>query len=804
MYRLFTMLLLLAATAYAGATMHFKKGWQLAGAPAKIDNISVFAPMAEIVWAFDNETGKWKGYSPDANLTRKMEEKGIRPLDRLDAYSAFWIKSSKAWTLSLPEGDVPDPEKAALLHLKKGWNLVSLPDITVVDPGLFKGMKLWKYDGTWQTGSDSGLPVPGAESIATGEGFWLYSDRTREIDIPVASSALHTFKDRGEMEAFIRKMVRQKRGGYYDGPVPLPMTIAESDYSADGGKESGATDATGTNVQETGVDESDILKHDRRTLFFYDREAKQIHVYTFANLVAGDSAPVSNIEMPDTLQAMYLDGDRLAVVSREMRYYIFADTAEKTSIMPPEYPPQSFKLRLYDVSDPKNIKNVSETGIEGDYMESRLKDGTLYIVSSFTPRIVFDYPVIYPDTDCTRPPIQVEPQKTAFSQVYERNECDLYRYDENGTAWRYDYDHPVIRSEHLVPRIGDRDYVLPTRLYAPYKLDQEYAITSIGAFDIRSGKLERQIAYIGSAFTRYASAQAFYLAATQYPRVYDFRHTAERTAVYKFALDDNLSYRGRGFVDGRVLGQYSLSEYRKILRVATTSGNTWSPEGTDNAVFTLGEKGDGLLSVLGGVKGLGEKGERIRAVRFVGDKAFVVTFRQTDPFYTLDLSDPAAPAVVGKLKIKGFSEYLHPVDENRILSIGRDADAEGRQRGLQVQLFDISDFSRPKLADKITVGDHGTYSEAEHNPRAFAYRESDGLFGFPLYNYGRNRYGVGFDIYQIDGLSLRHITELNATADNRWYSYEGRGVIFDFNAVTYGALFKGSRVLLKPLQGDRP
>ena len=395
--------------------------------------------------------------------------------------------------------------------------------------------------------------------------------------------------------------------------------------------------------------------------------------------------------------------------------------------------------------------------------------------------------------------------ETRLDKLYRENECYRYSYDSNGTAWQYDYEHPVIKSEYLVPRYTRgteaHDYVTPQYFYAPYKLDQEYGITAIGAFDMQTGALKQNVAYIGQAWTQYASANALYLGATSYPRYYDYIHYTERTALYKFTLDDNLSYRARGFVEGRVLSQYSLSEYNDTLRVAATTGFSWRSDDTDNRVYTLRENGNEALDIVGSVKGLGEPGERIRAVRFTGDKAFVVTFRQTDPFYTLDLSDPTAPKVVGELKINGFSEYLHPVDENRILSIGRDADANGRQQGLQVQLFDISDFAHPLLADKLTVGNSQTYSEAEHNPRAFAYRGSDELFGFPIYSYGRDGGSVGFDIYKIDKLKLSHRTLLDEKADG-WYGYEGRGIIFDFDSKTYGALFKGSHVLIRPIKGE--
>ncbi len=835
MQRIILFLFLTATVLFADTALQFKAGWQLVGTPLSIGDLSVFDKKAKILWAYDAGSQQWKGYSPDGEVRDKLDAAGIAPLSRLDAFDAFWINSESAWTLTFKNSETANvPGHGARLKLAEGWNLVSLPDASIIDSALFAGMKLWKYRETeWQSNLGD-VPFPDVKTVAAGEGFWLYSDENRTIDISKAASALHTFDSIEAMKAFIREMVFQNRHGYYDG-LPVRPLLKNDDFSGttpETAADDGASDATTTNVQEAGIDESDILKHDGKTIFFYDRHSKRIRVYDFASIVSGDIKEKSGIDLGGELQAMYLDGDRLVTVTQEIRYYILDTAVSEGSgaaqIMPPQpMEPPHFTVTFYDVSDPADIRELSRTVIDGTYMESRRKSDTLYLISSFPPQIIYDYPVIHPDTNCSAiyralggapsytggvvcssdgECVKYPDNETRLDRLYRENGCYRYSYDNNGTAWQYDYEHPVIRSENLVPRYTqgseEHDYVTPKRLYAPYKLDQEYSITSIGAFDMRTGAMKQQVAYIGQAWTQYASANALYLGATSYPLYYDYIRYSERTALYKFALDDNLSYRARGFVEGRVLSQYSLSEYNGTLRVAATTGFSWRSDDTDNRVYTLRENGSEGLDIAGSVRGLGEPGEQIRAVRFAGDKAFVVTFRQTDPFYTLDLSDPNAPKVVGELKINGFSEYLHPVDKNRILSIGRDADANGRQLGLQVQLFDLSDFAHPVLADKITFGDRHTYSEAEHNPRAFAYRGSDGLFGFPFHSFSNGiAPRVGFDIYRLEGLKLSHRILLDGNADG-WYSDEGRGIIFDFGGQTYGALFKGSHVLVSPIPGE--
>lgn len=169
----------------------------------------------------------------------------------------------------------------------------------------------------------------------------------------------------------------------------------------------------------------------------------------------------------------------------------------------------------------------------------------------------------------------------------------------------------------------------------------------------------------------------------------------EHTDVHAFDIGGTKAaeYLASGRIDGQLLNQYSMSDRDGRLRIATTvsSGTTG---GTDSRVTVLAPDGRTLVEV-GSVGGLGV-GETIRSVRFVDDLAYVVTFRQTDPFYVIDLSDPTAPRKLGELKVPGFSAYLHPVGEDRVLGVGSDADAEGRITGAKVSLYDVADPLAPK------------------------------------------------------------------------------------------------------------
>jgi hypothetical protein len=203
------------------------------------------------------------------------------------------------------------------------------------------------------------------------------------------------------------------------------------------------------------------------------------------------------------------------------------------------------------------------------------------------------------------------------------------------------------------------------------------------------------------------------------------------TQIFKF--DTSGSGRPRfaaaGSVRGWTINQYALSEWDGRLRVATTEDRARAGrDASVSTVYALRQDGARLI-VEGSVTGLG-KGERIHAVRFAGPVAYVVTFRQTDPLYTVDLTNPARPRVTGELKIPGYSAYLHPIGGGRLIGVGQDATTTGRTRGTQVSLFDVSNLENPRRLAQHRV-EFG-HSAAEFDPHAFLYWPADRLLVVPL------------------------------------------------------------------------
>jgi hypothetical protein len=208
-----------------------------------------------------------------------------------------------------------------------------------------------------------------------------------------------------------------------------------------------------------------------------------------------------------------------------------------------------------------------------------------------------------------------------------------------------------------------------------------------------------------------------------------------RTALHAFDTSDpsRTTYRASGEVPGFLLSQWSLSESGGILRVASTETPPWfDPQaaGESESFVTTLEAQAGKLVTLGRVGGLG-RGQRIYAVRFAGDVAYVVTFKQVDPLYTLDLSNPRRPAVLGELEIEGYSAYLHPIGGDLLLGLGQDATADGRVSGTQLSLFDVANLRRPARLQHWTIGPSS--SEAEYDHHAFLYWAPTGLVVVPVY-----------------------------------------------------------------------
>jgi hypothetical protein len=215
-------------------------------------------------------------------------------------------------------------------------------------------------------------------------------------------------------------------------------------------------------------------------------------------------------------------------------------------------------------------------------------------------------------------------------------------------------------------------------------------------------------------------------------------------------------------VAGHLLNQFAMDEYEGFLRVATTTGTPWGGDGSESQVVVLAER-DGVLTQVGSVGNMGE-GERIYSVRFIGETGYVVTFRQVDPLYVLDLRDPERPVISGELKIPGYSAYLHPLGDGLLLGVGQDADSDGRVLGAKATMFDVSDPANPREIGSWSMRDG--YTDVEWDHLAFLAWAPEDIAVLPLSLWQEQFFGAVV-LKTDDGLRefgrIRHHREEGAT-----------------------------------------
>ncbi|MFA7242234.1 MAG: beta-propeller domain-containing protein [Sulfuricellaceae bacterium] len=812
----------MAASANDTLDIALKPGWNFIGLPRDIDARDLAATNA----AIGDVAVLRQGLIVNArwNDLKLLRGEGVA------------VYGNAASTLSLPlpaNARSSAPQRSDTLALQAGLNAVSLPVDATVSPRLFGDRAVLG----WENGGWSAYPnaaarrygygdAPPLKSLKAGQGFLVIGDAPLSGAVSDLASQLQPFAGESEMLAYLREQAKLRRSyaTVADNslnpvvapanddcrltPFPYPVTTLSPSTiipptAASSTTSSGATNTTSTNRQEQGVDESDIVKHNERYIFYTNARTKRILVTDFGALTQ-NGKPLGEISLGQcvTIEAMYLSGDRLAVVHGDGGDYwgMWSQSAYS-------YWNRSSRVDIFDVADPAKAQKIASLQLDGTVVDSRLLDSRLHLIVRYVPYLVVEYEKI---NACVNDGNRIcVPSGTVYSGSYYLCYPAAQAQEVSASCIVPDLDNPKFKEEKLVPQltdllIGERSPLFqPDKFYAPAKLDQNSNTISVLALDIGSGKLVDKVGLFGNLDTLYMSTENLYLVSAEYPRYFGWQVQADnetRSKVYRFSVGNTLDYTGSAFVDGTVLNQFSLGEHQGVLRIATTR-RFWDQDwrsNTENQVATLqGGKGDFVQAgVLGG---LGKPGETIRSARFLGDKGYLVTFRNTDPLYTLDLSDPKNPRKVGELTIPGYSSYLHPVDEQRLLSIGRDADSNGLTQGLLVQLFDIADFAHPKLADKRLYGTNWTTrSSAENDHKAFTYR-ADGLLAFDLESqecgvkdYWTCPTTTALKLLKVDGLSFKDAGEIKGSdLTGYYYNDKFRSLLFDYDGNTWAGFLKG-------------
>jgi uncharacterized secreted protein with C-terminal beta-propeller domain len=466
--------------------------------------------------------------------------------------------------------------------------------------------------------------------------------------------------------------------------VPPNAKVAPST----GGGSSGPSFST-TNNQEAGVDEPDVVKTDGQTLFAVANGRVD------AVAVGGDGAPrlLDALAVPNASQLL-LHGSRLVVISGGGPVPIGLAASAPVAFFRP-----TTTVTELDVGNPAAMKITRTLTIDGAFVDARQNRATARLVISSQPRAV---------------PLAGVRTKAA--------------------GW--------VPRRRFRSRLTGRHYVRAVAACTAIRHPVEFS--GLGMVTILTINLDHGLyaadsdALMADAQVVYGSTDALYVATQKWidPSLPVARVPArESTVIDRFDVTDpdRTTFSATGEVDGYLLNQFSLSEYKGDLRVATTSRPMWWEGGTPSASqsqVTVLRPAGGAVNKVGQVSGLG-KGQQIYSVRFVDDVGYVVTFRQIDPLYTIDLSNPAAPRVAGQLELEGYSSYLHPLGNGLLLGIGEAVRGGNRPAGTQIELFDVHDPANPQLAGRIALGDDAS-SPAQFDHHAFLYWPPTGLAVLPV------------------------------------------------------------------------
>jgi hypothetical protein len=476
-----------------------------------------------------------------------------------------------------------------------------------------------------------------------------------------------------------------------------------------------------TNVQVEGVDEPDVVKTDGERIVAVAEG--RLHLAS-----ATDNRLVDTLALPEGMYGaeLLLAGDRALVIAPNGYVGIepFAGAGAPAADIA-FAPPTGTLVAQVDIEG--GALALSDTFVlDGTYVSARMTDDVARLVLHADPQQRLPFVAPASPTEQAEEAAREHNRQVVedaapedFLPTWHRLGADGQRTDEGGAL------------------LGCEDAHAPNTFSG-------FGMVTVVSVDLSEGLAGGLASADGTGVlaggqTVYASHEHLYVAAPEWVD-WEALPEADRagaaddhgTDIHRFDISDPgaAAYDMSGHVDGTLLNQFAMDEHDGNLRVATTTGSPWvEDQGESESHVAVLAPGDGALTEVGRVSGLG-RGETIHSVRFTGDVGYVVTFEQTDPLYTVDLSDPAAPAVVGELKILGYSAYLHPIGDDLLVGVGQDATDEGRTLGTQVALFDVSDPAAPAQVAEATLP--GASSAAEWDHRAFLWWAEDGLVAVPV------------------------------------------------------------------------
>ena len=582
-------------------------------------------------------------------------------------------------------------------------------------------------------------------------------NQTNEDDKP---NTLKSFNSTEEIKEYLSKHQTSNSNEYY---MERSMDAAPVEEAAQAKGDSGgsAEEYSSTNVQYKDVDEADFVKNDDEYIYMVSGN-KMIILDAYpgeeAEIISETTFQTNENDYYREAQAeeIFVKDDKLAVfvTDYEKSFYF-----QKYDIEPRETYDEVSYVNIYDISNREKPKLEERVYIKGGYYQSRMIDGMIYLVTQDRVNNI-DYIV--------RPYIETKGNTITPEVHYFDNHEDSYQFNtitsidiasnevKDSQTLMLGYDNTLMVSENNIyiayhnnqywrPWYYNDEYeperfydVILPELQGKIKSDIQEVINQNYEKDKEWTEITRvlkdffmQLENNDTMMDQYEDMMKDVVDAVE---EYDTKKALkdEETIIHKISLDDGkLQYQSKGTVKGSLLNQFSMDEDNEHLRVATTI-STWVKERIQyNNVYILDED----METVGMVERLAED-EKIYSTRFIGDKLYMVTFKQIDPFFVIDLSEPENPEVLGELKIPGYSSYLHPFNDNRIIGIGKDTEqndyAGTVTTGVKVSMYDVSDFENPLEIDKLTLGEEGSDSAVLHDHKAFLLDTDRNLMIIPI------------------------------------------------------------------------
>lgn len=583
-------------------------------------------------------------------------------------------------------------------------------------------------------------------------------------------SRIHKFESLEEIREFLEENeTTENVYGYGRGMMVDDMVfdsielISESTKSAPAmSKEvanAGSDDYSKTNVQVEGVDEADIIKTDGKHIFALVKNS----LYVIDAYPANNMNILSKIEFKSRPQDIYINDGKLVVFGYDN------DILERSRSLNFIRRNSFTFVKVFDLSDPKKPTQVRDLDLEGTYTNSRMIGDYVYFITT-------SYNHYYIDNEPVLPRI-LEDGNVIPNACSGNEKCfvpDVYYFDMPYSSYNFTSITAVNIADNSQDVTGDvyllssgqniysslsNMYITYTKYLSEYELEmemtKEMVLPKLSEKDREKvGSIEAVENYILSPQEKQNKVLGIIqrhiqnlpiseqekleneLEIGMRARYEDISKELEKTVIHKIAINKgDLEYVTYGEVTGHVLNQFSMDESEGYFRIATTKNRNWSrfsevETKSYNNMYILDEN----LEIVGGIEGLAQD-ERIYSVRFMQDRAYMVTFKQTDPLFVIDLSTPSDPIVLGELKIPGFSSYLHPYDKNTLIGIGKDTEEKENGRvitkGIKISLFDVSDVKDPKEADTYVLGDSGSDSIALNDHKAFLFSREKNLMVIP-------------------------------------------------------------------------